>query len=232
MFSEKLLRYIEPATIFTVITGAIYLIGWFFSLSYYNRLNINSYFFEFTPLYHFKMAFLPVYTSGFILAISLFWKFNNTKLSAFRRNLIFFFGSILIIILGIRMDELIFIILGLSGSLIILYLSMRKCSMFDGSNKSNIIFLLIMIFIINMALSMFLGDLMAQNDIESENIIIFHWKGESPNEIDGKDLVLIAIRDENYYVMERQKPANKQPEVYLIPKDQIEFATLKNLNNS
>ena len=229
MFSEKLLRYIEPATLVTVIIGAIYLVGWSFSLSYYNRLNIHSYFYDFTPLYYLKMAFLPIYISGFFLAISLLGKFNNTKRSAFRRNLIFLFGGMSIIVLGIRMDILFFIISGVLILLIFIYFSMKKHSMFGTSNKLP---LLIIFFFICIIFAGVLGDITAQNHVESKRIIVFDWKGESPKEIVGKDLVLIDIREGNYCVVERQKTVNEQSEVYLIPKDQIEFATLKNLKTS
>ena len=232
MFSEKLLRYIEPATLVTVIIGAIYFVGWSFSLSYYNRLNIHSYFYDFTPLYYLKMAFLPIYISGFILAISLLGEFNNTKRSAFRRNLIFLFGGMSIIFLGIRMDISLFIISGVLISLFFFYNSMKKRSMFDLSNKSHFVQLLMVFFFISIIFAGVLGNITAQNHIEGKHIIVFDWKGESPKEIEGKDLVLIDIREGNYYVVERQKTVNGQLEVYLIPKDQIKFATLKNLKTS
>lgn len=232
MFSEKLLRYIEPATLVTVTIGAIYLIGWFFSLSYYNRLNINSFFYDFTLLYHFKMAFLPIYISGFILVISLSGKSNNTKISAFRRNLIYLFCGMLIIVFGIRMDVLLLTISGALILVIIFYVSMKKHSIFDTSNKSNLITLFVIFFVTTIMFAGFLGDIVAQNHAEGKYIIVFDWKGESPKEIGGKDLVLIDIREGNYYVIERQKTVNEQSEVYLIPKNRIEFATLKNLKTS
>lgn len=232
MFSERLSQYIEPATIVTVIIGALYLIGWFFVLGYYSRLNIYSLFFEFTLLYYLKMAFLPIYISGLFLAISLFGIFNNTILSAFRRNLIFFLFGILMIVFGIREDISFIVPLSLLFLLILIVMSIKKFTIVDtfwNINFASKMFVLMSIFIIIMTFSGFLGDQTAQNRIESNNIITFHWKGDIPNEIEGKELVLITILDENYYVVERQSPANKHPEVYLISKDQIEFATLKDL---
>ncbi|MCJ7651579.1 MAG: hypothetical protein MUP85_23475 [Candidatus Lokiarchaeota archaeon] len=136
------------------------------------------------------------------------------------------------IFFGMKKDLSFFIILGFLMSSLTFFLSMRNYSMFDGiykKNFSNKILFLIVIFIINIIFSGVLGDLIAQNHIESNNIITFDWKGDPPKELEGKDLVLIDIREGNYFVVERQKPANEQPEVYLIPKDQIEFAILKNL---
>lgn len=75
----------------------------------------------------------------------------------------------------------------------------------------------------------FKGKIDARQMIEGANgkFIDFEWKGLSPVEIDGKELVLITYHEGNYYVVIHQKHAADDPNVFIIPDDKINLAIIR-----
>ena len=98
------------------------------------------------------------------------------------------------------------------------------------------IYIILGIFMLALVASGYFGMVNARDMIEGDHdptfLINFSWKEDTPKEIEGKELILIIYNDHKYYVVAKQKPAPNYPETYIIPDDQIEFAsTKKNINS-
>ena len=93
------------------------------------------------------------------------------------------------------------------------------------------IYIIVMILLLASALSGYIGHAHAEDLIEGDRgdtfFINFSWKDEPTKEIDGKELILIIYNEHKYYVVAKQKPAPNNPEIYIIPDDQIVFASIK-----
>ncbi|MCK5661340.1 MAG: hypothetical protein KAH86_08265 [Methanosarcinales archaeon] len=107
----------------------------------------------------------------------------------------------------------------------------------EGSIKQHVypihktIYIIIIIFLLASAISGFIGNAHAKNLIAGDRgdtfFINFSWKDEPTKEIDGKELILIIYNEHKYYVVAKQKPAPNNPEIYIIPDDLIEFASIR-----
>lgn len=91
--------------------------------------------------------------------------------------------------------------------------------------------IIILFLLTSLIISSCLGEYHSKKLVEGENdnafMINFSWKENPPKEIEGKELMLIIHQEGNYYVVNKQKPAPKYPEVYIIPDGQIKFAVSK-----
>lgn len=104
-------------------------------------------------------------------------------------------------------------------------------------NNSEINRIILIIFIVGLLLGtlLFVAISNGENDailtVEGTkgNFIDFSWKtGTLPEEFKSMELILITYRNGNYYVVKHQKPAPNYPDVFIIPEDKIEFATISN----
>ena len=95
-------------------------------------------------------------------------------------------------------------------------------------DKASIILIFLLLSLI---ISCYLGDQCAKKVVEGEAdkvfMINFSWKENPPKDMEGKELILIIHQEGKYYVVNKQKPAPKYPEVYIISDDQIKFAVIK-----
>lgn len=230
MFSERINKYIEPATIITIIISSIYLIGWSFSLSYFNRMNVFSYFLEVPTLLYLKMAYLPIVLIGGILYMSYALNFKNTIINTFIQNFIFLIAGLSSVYMGIYMHYY-FIPIGLIIMVLYLYFSVKGYSIIDRfkNTQHGMISVFIYLVFVIIIFAQFAGNFTAEKHIGRNNIITFNWNGETPEEFEGKEFVLIINTNEKYYVTERQNPASNHPKVYIIPENQIEFAVIKKI---
>lgn len=117
--------------------------------------------------------------------------------------------------------------------LIFLYLSFKRYSIlkrwkfFSGTTKILYIISFLGIFIIFASYS---GSTHAINTIEGTTtieMVNFTWKDNPPDELKSKELILIMHYNGNFYVTEKQKPAPKYPEIFIIPDNQIKYTTIK-----
>ena len=103
-------------------------------------------------------------------------------------------------------------------------------------HDTRIIVLIIFMLILFLSLpNAFIGHMHAKYLIEGERDIFsvnFSWKEDSPKEMEGKELIFIIYNENKYYVIAKQKPAPKNPEIYIIPDDQIKFVLMKKNNPS
>lgn len=87
--------------------------------------------------------------------------------------------------------------------------------------------IIFLFFLTTMIYSMQYGESAAIALIEkrrSPATIEFKWKNASPQEIQGKELILVFHQDGKYFVVPFSSSAPKYPQTYVIPDDQIEFA--------
>lgn len=67
-----------------------------------------------------------------------------------------------------------------------------------------------------------------EGDLPHLSTINFCLNESSPifEEMGGKELILIIHQEGKYYIVNKQKPAPENPKVYIIPDDQIKFASI------
>lgn len=243
-FPSEISRYIEPATIVTLLACAVYFIGWFYLEGYFNRLGIHLDSLELPVMFYFRKAFLPVlaFTGLFYWMALCVKKDIKTRLDAFLGNiplflLAFFSMYYSIIAYNLKNSELIlltfltFIIIFIE-SIILTWRKISISHIFLKKPLNRIIFYFLIILIASIGAGV-LGDIHATKTIEgtlaTSSSINFTWIGDLPAELEGKELVFILYYQEKYYVTVRQNPAPKYPNIYIIPDDQIALATIKRI---
>ena len=99
----------------------------------------------------------------------------------------------------------------------------------DRSKPDNItkIYVLITLILITCFTSMFLGTIDAENMIDgtSSNAlqVDISLKDKDNTPFENKTLILVMLRDDTYYIIERDGNRPKKPKVYIIPSDQIKM---------
>ena len=109
------------------------------------------------------------------------------------------------------------------------YISEFNIKHYIHDTQTTILIILLIISLLSIS-NAFYGHMHAKYLIEGERDAIsvnFSWKEDSPKEMEGKELMLIIYSDHKYYVVAKQKPAPKYPEIYIIPDDQIKFVLMK-----
>ena len=244
IFPSEISRYIEPATIVTLLACALYFIGWFYLEGYFNRLGIHQDSLELPVIFYFRKAILPVltFTGLFYWMVLGVKKDIKTRLDAFLGNIPLFllaFFFMYYLITGYNQKNSVLILLTFLGFIIMfieaIVLSWRKSSfshMLLKKPLNRIIFYFILLMIASIGAGV-IGDIHATKTIEgtlaTSSSINYTWIGDLPAELEGKELVLILYYQERYYVTVRQNPAPKYPNIYIIPDDQIALATIKRI---
>lgn len=229
---NSILRYIEPATIITLIFSATFLIGWYNVTQYFGRFNISSNLLGFSSIFYLKQAFIFVIIGLIILLASI--KFKTIP---FLENIIFVIACVAsYFLIG---NQIIIIKYLLIFSLFIVYIvtSLKGTSIrtiwLQGDFILRIIILIGVLFAVCILAGLW-GTIEATNTIEGKNAvnINFTWKENPPTEINGKELILILNTNGNFYVVSKEKPAPMYPKVYIIPGDNINLAVLKKSNTT
>ena len=124
-----------------------------------------------------------------------------------------------------------YIILGLCLILYWYYRSAQKENIAQYMHSSYRTMYIIVIILLIASSSGYIGSMHAKDLIEGDRgdafFINFSWKDEPTKEIVDKELILIIYNDHKYYVVAKQKPAPNNPEIYIIPDDLIEFASMR-----
>lgn len=237
-YSKKFVKTINPALIVTLFASAFYFIGYSYSNAYLLRFNISNTI-DFPP-YYFLLKSIPfalVGISYLYFIIKTEENFAETIKGAFFYNIIFLIFPITIFLFyGKYLNEnfnYIFILLMLFFLIMYIWISWNKVSMRSLWSKSNShkVLILLGIFSILCIFAGFLGDCMATEAVEGNFIdpviVEFFWNENSHPEFEGKEFIPIFYRNGNYYVVNKQNPAPKYIDVYIIPENKIEFAILK-----
>ncbi len=85
----------------------------------------------------------------------------------------------------------------------------------------------VLVFLTAAAVAYAEGHRAAGATIEGDEDRALRMKDPATSLVDGKDLILVLIRDEGYFVVERQSPAPEPPRVYVIPRDQVAGAVIE-----
>ena len=124
-----------------------------------------------------------------------------------------------------------YIILGLYLLVYLYHRSAAKEIITQYMHSSYRTIYVIAIILIIASSSGYIGSKHAENLIEGDRgdtlFINFSWNAEPTKYIVEEDLILIIYNDHKYYVVAKQKPAPKNPEIYIIPDDLIEFASIR-----
>ena len=238
----NILKIIEPATIIAILFGATYFYGWIYIKFYFAAFGIQHKYLDLPIYFYVNEAILPLI---FILLIS-WWSLSgendniSTIKQSIRHNVLILIAAIIIFFLGIKEYPInrAYILFTISVFILILFIIalITKFSLltnwknFDMKEKITYTILFFMFFFIVAAYS---GAINAINTIEGTStveIVNFSWKDNPPEEFKNKELILVMHYKENFYVIEKQKPAPDYPELFIIPDDKIKYATIKRSN--
>lgn len=235
-------KLLYESTIFVAIaTTSLYFVGFGYYLSFFRRLSIPNKFLGIQTVEYFIVGFPYILILSYIVAVFfLVWsKSPRSRFDAFKGNLIFFI-IILILLINIMSTEednltaSLFIGGGIFVMLLFTILTIKKLSMayflYESSLSLKILFLLIVIsgcfFLANLA-----GDNDAKKLIQGEGYEIqLSLKDKTDTLLLNKTLMLVMQHDDKYYVVEKNESAQRSPQVYIIPSDQIEIATVRKVN--
>jgi hypothetical protein len=240
-----IVRYLEPATILTLIVGSVYYIGWSYTDAYFERIGIQHDSLNFPTSFYLKQAFWAL--SIGIIFISAFKKNagKQTKAETLIDNLyknqfgVLLFAGALILGIIEYPDAHSYYIFGIAviSFIATLWLLIKKKSIgsyFRADTLVKRIPLVVLAFLTLVMVARILGEVHAKKKIEGTlnnvSTIVFTWKDAPPQELIDKQLVLIIHIDGNYYVTVREIPAPKFPKIYIIRDDEIKYAETNRIN--
>lgn len=241
---EPLSKYLEPGIIITILSGGLYLVGYFYFESYFSRLGILREVLNLSPDYYVRENFIGLSFAVAIFGIFIYAATNKgtSRVYVVIANLPYLAMAALIVLYAFRPrtpgNEFYSLILG-AGSLVIPFLSESLQGkalakrLWNKGLLSRMLFLALLLTLSAITAGL-LGELHAVERIEgtlhNDFAIDFKLKSGLPSELQGKDLVLIIHHDGNYYVTPFQAPAPDLPKVYIIPDDQVEMAVMRRIN--
>ncbi|HVE55998.1 MAG TPA: hypothetical protein VNB22_04165 [Pyrinomonadaceae bacterium] len=240
-------RFIEPASILTLMIGAIYYIGSSYFDSYFNRLGINHLSVELpTAVYlkHGYLATLLLWGVGAALYAS-HSQYKNKSGKQFKWLVIFAFNLILpTVFLAVAYDSFVryfgfsvFLIFTLLVLIAVIFLTYQKKPITGIFNAHPIMrtFVLILLAFAFLTFTAFtFGRIAGTRTIEGNHnlepaFIKFQWKETPLTELEGKRLILILHNDDKYFVVEHQNPAPENPRVYIVPDDVVKLAEISTI---
>ncbi len=240
--TKTALNFLEPATILTLMIGAVYFLGWTYMDGYFRRVGINHLSLNLSTTYYLQQGYLAA--TAFLVLLNVFHLYRDEsakkdvevkRVEAFVPNL-----SILIVIVllffpypRVSPHSFIYFLMTIIPVLLILAISTwRKSSIFHIFSKLSWLgrfFITLFIFSLLTLHALNRGARDGKWAVEGKgsggtSLVSFVWKDTSPTELEGKQLILIIHDQERYYVVERVDPAPDYPYVFIIPDDMLKYA--------
>lgn len=236
------LIFLQSALIIPCITVFLYLLGWFYYQSFFNRLSLHHSFINFPITEYLIKSFPPAIITIIFGYISFkdISKPPKTFLKALRGNLfaIYLFGIGILPFFSyhpsnilISMILIIFVFMELN-LIIIGPLRHRSIGYFWYKRKNDErIFIILMTILIIIGFSIAIGHYSGTELIKGNfsNEIYFIYKDES-YEITKKPLILVLYNNGKYFVVEKDEKAPDKPNLYIIPDEQVKMATFNKIN--
>lgn len=241
-YSKKIINnYFEPAFFIAAITSSLYFFGYAYYVSFFSRLSIPFTLLDISTNQYIIVGLQPVLLLfGFFFASFIVW-------SKPPKNLVeSFIGNILLYIfitIGIFHQGQLKNYLSLGVYIILLILIIRMTvqkksfayNFYKGDWNLRFMVLLIVLFGIIMFAD-YNGNNNAETLIEGSGKnsleIQLMLKDNNSIQFQNKTLILIMLKNNNYYIVEKNETTPKDPKLYIIPSDKIDMAMISKINNN
>jgi len=237
----SLSRYVEPATILTLVVGAVYYIGWAYVDGFCQRTGLHHESFDFATTYYIRNGFVAIFVSSLVVSLTLLSGRGQPKSrpDALLKNapalaavgvlaLIASLGSTTKSRAGFN---LIAITIGAVIPAVAFFSWWRMPLILWPKNLAVRPFVAVLLYYHLVFAANALGDFRGKKTIEGEtydsSVITFQWKDQPIKDVEGKELILIMYRGGNYYVAQRESPAPQFPNVFVIPDDRVSYVSIK-----
>ncbi len=237
----RLVGLLESAVTLTGATAALYLIGLVYGQGYFGRFGIQFAYFGLPMSFYLYRSILPV-----VLVVVVFGGatlIDFAKPTSAARALVGnipALAGIAIVVLGLVASAGLAASLGLVVAMILLFLFVVYVAVrhhyslmhnFRQRDVGAVLVFSLLAFLMAAAVAYAEGNRVAGATIEGDEDralrVTLHMKDPANALVGGKDLILVLIRDESYFVVERQSPAPDHPRVYVIPRDQVAAAVIE-----
>ena len=234
-------NYFEPAFFIAAITSSLYFFGYTYYNSFFSRLSIPLKFLNVSTDNYIIIGLQPILLLfGFFFAFFIVWsKPPKTLLRSFLGNSLLY----IFIIIGICYHWEFKNYLSIGMYLIFLILTIRitiqkrsfAYDFYKGDWNLRFIVILVVLFGILMFAD-FNGNNDAENLIKGSGKdsleIQLMLKDNNNIQFQNKTLILIMLQNNNYYIVEKNETAPKNPKLYIIPSDQVDMAILSKINKN
>lgn len=235
----RLPKLLESAAAVTIGIAAMYCVGWAFVDFYLYRLGIPHESIPFSSDYYLRLGAVPVcfVVVAVLLAVS---KGKNKPLTikeSFAVNghwFVFVFLLAFFIYLGGGSLRTLGVVFGaiLAGSLMVFVLDKNSFgNIWWTSSIYKRLLLVGYAFVFMMLVSGFLGGIYARLVLEGKGLagekkIVIEPKDEELTNLKGREFTLVLYRDGMYYLIDSTNSPIEFPQVWLVPKEEIKYATM------
>lgn len=252
--SERFYNYLGESAIFiAIVTGSLYFIGYMYYNSFFKRLTVPSKFLNIQAIDYMTAALIPILAlSIFYIVILKVWSHApRNRIEAFLGNLAMIIPSILIIItyyyivfggnyyvnsITVEILSAIVVVVAVVTFLYYIYKSYKKVSiayiLYSGRISTKVLYLVTLIGILGM-FAYNLGTHDAKELIQGKSgtpEIQLFLKDNNSEQFQNKTLIFVMIKDNKYYVVEKNETVPKDPKLYIIQDNQIEMAIIHKVN--
>lgn len=250
MSKNSIEKYIEPATIVTLIAAGMYLTGLNYTRSYLLQFHVDHNSLEYPPIYYLGQGFYPLLLCSIIVFFALYCAKDVPKKTVdfIKGNLLAFLLALTFMHQGFYLrnqyDNHIFLpyVILISGLLLLILsivLTVKKLSfgyyLFNMSSSKRLLGLILLLLFCNI-ISSYLGNMHALKLIKGYDTnlltVNFIFKKNQDNALQkiNQYFILIKHRKGNYYVIPKTKTPNHNPVLYVIPEREISLARISKLD--
>ncbi len=220
---------LDSAVLLALVPGIPYLVGYFQSLAYFRRLSLQPEYLDFPHSYYVFVATPALVVTSFTVIPLLLVRGltpTNFKERLIGNSPLIVFALLLIYFFVFRSGELVRYTLLVAGiailSLSILISKKRSYTIsqefFRGNILSRLLIALSVIIICVVGAST-IGENNARRLIEGDrgSFVVVRTRDRLLPDVDGQEFMLIMLRNNSYYLVKPQKPALRDPLIYVVP---------------
>ncbi|MCK5644111.1 MAG: hypothetical protein KAJ19_25150 [Gammaproteobacteria bacterium] len=234
-------NYFESAFFIATITSSLYYFGYTYYNYFFSRLSIPLKFLNVSVEDYIIIGLQPILLLfGFFFASFIVWSKppKNILRSFIGNSLLFIF-----IIIGIYVNWVSKNYLSIGMYIIFLILTIQMTiqkrsfayDFYKGDWNLRFLVIIIVLFGILMFAN-FSGNSDAEELIKgsSKNSLEIQLmlKDNNNTQFQNETLILIMLQNNNYYIMEKDETAPKNPKLYIIPSNQVEMAIISKVNKN
>ena len=239
--TPRLAGLLESAVTLTGATAALYLIGLVYGQGYFGRFGIQFAYFGLPMSFYLYRSILPVVLVVVVFGGATLIDFAKptTAAQALVGNYPALAG-IVVTVFALVASAGLSESLGPVAPLVLLflffvYIAVRhRYSLMHNVRQRDVGAVLafsLLAFLTAAAVAYAEGNRAAGATIEGDEDralrVTLRMKDPAASLIEGKDLILVLVRDESYFVVERQSPAPEHPRLYVVPRDQVAGAVIE-----
>ncbi|MGI0485795.1 hypothetical protein ACN4EK_10185 [Pantanalinema rosaneae CENA516] len=241
---KQLSKYLEPATIVTLLLSSIYYIGWIYNGAFFKELGIDINWLEFSPDFYLRQFFLPtaITIPSFYLLFQIGKEPGTYRMKAFQGNLLLVALGLVCIFLGYQDDSIFrlrYMLIGISVLLSTIVFSWQRVSIIHLARSKPLFRLLVLFLMFGILvtgasiLGRNNGRLIAQGKIIDPVHVTFVWHGKPPVELQDKTLLFLLQNKDKSYVLAKQDLGERSqflsPKVYVIQDNQVRLRIMERM---